>query len=232
MKVKNYPSRIRQSIVENYFDQLGKNNTELYSFLDLMNQELNEDLFDFDYSKEGHIVWELVVKLKDYGLHDIYHYGTSDIEETDFEYVGAPSSSSTFEETENIYNDIIKEKVDRSLKEYLMEIDIDIISFPKGLGVDADVFVEGCKESDDKLVYELDWEYIQALAERMAKNKGKYPRDNWKKKIDITSLEDALTRHFMAIIQGEYEDDGDEYGHLEALALNCMMIRHQLKNNS
>lgn len=92
-------------------------------------------------------------------------------------------------------------------------------------------FSGGIKESEEKLRYELDWEFVQAMAKRMGKNKSKYPRDNWKKPIDIVEIKDALVRHFMDVMIGNYEDDGEEYGHLEAIALNAMILRYQLKHN-
>lgn len=86
------------------------------------------------------------------------------------------------------------------------------------------------KETKDKLSYELDFSFITQIAERMATNKGKYPPYNWQKPIPIEELKQALYRHVMAVMQGETEDDGREYGHLEAIALNAMFINYQLKN--
>ena len=88
----------------------------------------------------------------------------------------------------------------------------------------------GIKESAGKLFYELDWEFIQGMAERMAQNKGdKYPKFNWKNPIEIEDLNQALIRHFIEIQKGNY-DDGQELGHFYALACNSMMIAYQLKN--
>ena len=89
----------------------------------------------------------------------------------------------------------------------------------------------GIKESNGKLFYELDWEFIQGMAERMAQNKGdKYPKFNWKNPIEIEQLNQALIRHFIEIQKGNYDDDGQELGHFYALACNSMMIAYQLKN--
>lgn len=38
--------------------------------------------------------------------------------------------------------------------------------------------MEGIKESNDKLVYEIDWKFVKDIAMRMAENKGKYPKYN------------------------------------------------------
>jgi len=88
---------------------------------------------------------------------------------------------------------------------------------------------EGYKESSGKLFYEIDWSFVTAMAERMASNKGKYEPFNWKKPMDIEPLKQATARHFIEVMQGNYSDDGREYGHLEAIACNMMLIMHQLK---
>lgn len=38
-------------------------------------------------------------------------------------------------------------------------------------------------------------------------------------------------RHLLEIMEGRYEDDGREFGHLESLSDNMMMLNWQLKNN-
>lgn len=96
--------------------------------------------------------------------------------------------------------------------------------------------VKGKKESEGKLFYELDFEFITQMAERMQSNKdnNKYPRWNWKKPLDervIEELKQAMWRHIIAVMQGDMEDDSREFGHLEAIANNAMMINYQLKNN-
>lgn len=90
---------------------------------------------------------------------------------------------------------------------------------------------EGIKETEGKLDYELDWEFIQQMAERMSQNKGKYKPYNWKKLIDVEKLKQSLFRHTMEIMKGNDSDDGRTMGHYESLALNAMMICYQLKNN-
>ena len=87
------------------------------------------------------------------------------------------------------------------------------------------------KEKEGKLFYELDWDFITQMAERMASNKGKYEPYNWKKLDNIEDLKQALFRHVIDIMKGNYEDDGREFGHLEAAADDLMMINYQLRNN-
>jgi hypothetical protein len=92
--------------------------------------------------------------------------------------------------------------------------------------------IEGVKETEGKLNYELDWEFIQQLAERMSQNKGKYEPYNWAKPMDVEKLKQSLFRHVIEVMKGNYSDDGREFGHWESIALNAMMINYQLKNNS
>lgn len=90
----------------------------------------------------------------------------------------------------------------------------------------------GVKQTEGKLIYEIDFGFIKQLAERMSQNKGKYEPWNWKKPIDIEGLKQALFRHVMSFMaDNTTEDDGREFGHLESIALNVMMINYQLKYN-
>ena len=88
---------------------------------------------------------------------------------------------------------------------------------------------KGIKENVGKLNYELDWEFIEAMAARMNKNKSKYPPYNWHKKIEVDDLKQSLIRHVIEIMKGSYEDDEDELGHVVAVACNIQMIYYQLK---
>lgn len=90
---------------------------------------------------------------------------------------------------------------------------------------------EGIKESEGKLDYELDWDFIKGMAVRMSQNKGKYPPYNWKKPIDVDKLKQSISRHFIEVQEGNYKDEEQDYGHLYALACNAMMIIYQLENN-
>jgi hypothetical protein len=88
----------------------------------------------------------------------------------------------------------------------------------------------GIKETDKKLIYDIDFEYIKGMAERMQLNRDKYPVGNWQNPIDIESLKQALFRHVIEIMQGNYSDE-QELGHLYAVGCNAFMIANQLKNN-
>lgn len=88
----------------------------------------------------------------------------------------------------------------------------------------------GTKESEGKLNYELDWNFITQMAEKMSLNKAKYEPYNWKKPIDIELLKQSLFRHVIEVMKGNYEDDNRAFGHLESIALNAMFINLQVKN--
>ena len=92
-------------------------------------------------------------------------------------------------------------------------------------------YLQGVKETEGKLNYELDWGFIQQMAERMSQNKGKYKPYNWKRPMEIEKLKQSLFRHVVEVMKGNYSDDGREFGHWESIALNAMMINYQLKNN-
>ena len=85
------------------------------------------------------------------------------------------------------------------------------------------------KETKGKLFYELDFGFITQIAERMASNKGKYEPYNWQKLDNIEDLKQALFRHVLEVMKENFEDDNREFGHLEAIACDVMMICYQLK---
>lgn len=87
------------------------------------------------------------------------------------------------------------------------------------------------KETNGKLFYELDFEFITQMAERMASNKVKYEPYNWQKLDNVEELKQALFRHTLEVMKGNLEDDGRDFGHLEAIACDVMMIYYQLKKN-
>jgi hypothetical protein len=89
----------------------------------------------------------------------------------------------------------------------------------------------GIKESKGKLNIEYDWDFLKAQMIRMAKNKDKYPKNNWRKPMDIGELKDALFRHTLEVMEDNYDDDGDDLGHLSAIALNSMFIFNNLFKN-
>ena len=100
-----------------------------------------------------------------------------------------------------------------------------------GGGQKADTeHMSGKKETYGKLDYELDWEFIELMARKMALNKGKYEPYNWKRPMDIEKLKQALFRHVIEVMKGSYEDD--VMGHLESVALNAMFINYQLNNHN
>lgn len=87
------------------------------------------------------------------------------------------------------------------------------------------------KETSNKLNYELDFNFITQLAERMAQNKHKYEPYNWQKLDNVDELKQALFRHVLEVMKGNYEDDNRLFGHLESIALNAMFINYQFNKN-
>lgn len=88
----------------------------------------------------------------------------------------------------------------------------------------------GYKENQNKLNYELDWMFIQGMAERMSSNKKKYAPYNWQKPMKIEEIKQALFRHVMEVMKGNFLDDGRKLGHLEAIALNSMFLFYHSNN--
>jgi len=89
----------------------------------------------------------------------------------------------------------------------------------------------GKKETEGKLHYELSWEFIEEMAKRMANNKSdKYPLYNWKKPIDVEDLKDAINRHHIEVMKGNYKDGNEMLGHVVAYACNSMMLWEQLRD--
>ena len=130
-------------------------------------------------------------------------------------------------------------------KEYeIFNIDLKDISVVNDYGVSINFLsLHNCfklkeetayKETEGKLHYELDFEFITQMAERMASNKkeGKYSMYNWMKpmsKTDLINLIQAQYRHAMDLMNFKFDDDGRPYGTLEAFSNNAMMINYQLK---
>lgn len=91
----------------------------------------------------------------------------------------------------------------------------------------------GKKEKTGKLHYELSWEFIEEMAKRMANNKSdKYPLYNWKQKINVQDLKDAINRHHVEVMKGNYKDGDEIFGHIVQYACNSMMLWEQLRNKS
>ena len=102
-----------------------------------------------------------------------------------------------------------------------------------GEATSGDTFELGKKEKEGKLHYELSWEFIEEMAKRMANNKSdKYPLYNWKQKINIQDLKDAINRHHIEVMKGNYQDGDEILGHIVQYACNSMMLWEQLRSKS
>lgn len=89
--------------------------------------------------------------------------------------------------------------------------------------------IKGVKQTEGKLNYELDWEFIEAMAERMSENKDKYLPYNWKKEMDLEQIRQAMFRHMIEIMKENYKDETVELGHIVAIANNAMILYHHEK---
>lgn len=90
----------------------------------------------------------------------------------------------------------------------------------------------GIKETEGKLYYELSWEFIEEMAKRMANNKSnKYPLFNWKKNINVEDLKQAINRHHIEVMKGNYKDGNELLGHVVSYACNSMMLWEQLNKS-
>ena len=95
--------------------------------------------------------------------------------------------------------------------------------------------IVGKKETEGKLYYEISWEFIEEIAKRMAKNKGdKYDLYNWKRPITPKGIEDlkqAINRHHIEVMKGNYKDGEEVLGHIVSYACNSMMLWEQLNKS-
>lgn len=134
-----------------------------------------------------------------------------------------------FHKSKNTIGRIFKDK--EIVKELKKEDKDDVITSSNRGEKEAMEYLQGVKESEGKLNYELDWDFIQQMAERMGQNKGKYKPYNWTKPMDVEKLKQSLFRHVIEVMKSNYSDDGRDFGHFESIALNAMMINYQLKTN-
>ena len=88
------------------------------------------------------------------------------------------------------------------------------------------------KETEGKLNYEIDFDFLTQVAERMSSNKGKYKPYNWKNLDNVEELKQSLFRHTLEVMKGNYSDDGRDYGHIEGAVCNLMFINYQLNNKN
>ena len=171
-----------------------------------------------------------------------YVYGTADLIDKDSKIAEKENKTEenlVFQKDSEIHKEdnvdlIIAEALHRFGKKHLEDKNHE--TFIVGEGVKESQTTEAYKEIEGKLFYELDWGFITQMAERMASNKkdSKYSLWNWKNPMTPKGIEDlkqATLRHLLEVLEGRYEDDGREFGHIEAISDNMMMINYQLKNN-
>lgn len=178
------------------------------------------------------------------GIHKFFEDSVKEILEEDLKQQGKGIAELSYQHLLPYYDDFKTEKLKRIL---LDEIHINkrnainhILELRNSKGAPSQIIMDeactgfnpfaGKKESEGKLFYEFDWEFIEACAKRMQNNKGKYPAFNWCKKIDVKELIQAQNRHHIEVMKGNYKDGDEELGHLTSYMCNAMLIWHQLKN--
>ena len=65
----------------------------------------------------------------------------------------------------------------------------------------------------------------------MASNKGKYEPYNWKKLDNVEDLKQAINRHHIEVMKGNYKDGDELLGHVVSYACNSMMLWEQLNKS-
>lgn len=87
------------------------------------------------------------------------------------------------------------------------------------------------KEKEGKLSYkEIYIPFIDAMAERMNKNKDKYPEGNYFEEMNIDDILDSLQRHLNKIRYDYKNDPESKEEHVSALGCNAMILYFQLIN--
>lgn len=65
---------------------------------------------------------------------------------------------------------------------------------------------------------------LQAIIRVLTFGAKRYGRNNWRKNTDLTRYEDALMRHALAHLSGEYIDPDSGEPHLAHVATNALFI--------
>lgn len=87
------------------------------------------------------------------------------------------------------------------------------------------------KETQGKVTYQdIDWDFFDAISNRMDENKDKYPIGNWKKDMDINEIARATIRHCRKILQPINNDPETTLEHSTAIGCNAMFLHYHFKN--
>ena len=89
----------------------------------------------------------------------------------------------------------------------------------------------GKKNDDGKPQWDLlYYPAFESLVRVMMMGRDKYGFENWKKPFDLRRLRNAMMRHLVADLNGEYMDKESHEPHITHVMANCMMIfYHELK---
>lgn len=208
-----------------YETLINDKNTEIYqirrnydnSVFTLGDETNNGVIKEFEISEEGDDMMVLV----DNNWFPISYLNRVDVGNIEHTQTGMILYSDNTEEQ--------KEKIEKLKSNFSVQFDKtffeNIVDFYQAKN-------EGIKESEGKINVEYDWAFLRGQMNRMSKNKDKYPKNNWKKPMNVEQLKDAMFRHTLEVMDNNFEDDGDAMGHLYAIALNAMMIFTQLNNKN
>ena len=81
----------------------------------------------------------------------------------------------------------------------------------------------------DKLEWSLvDFKSLEIMVQILQETykKGKYPRDNWKKGMELKDILDSLFRHVVALMDGEEYDQESGRHHIGHILCNCMFYQY------
>ena len=89
----------------------------------------------------------------------------------------------------------------------------------------------GKKFDTDKLEWNLlYYPFLESVIRVMKLGKGRYGFENWKKPFDKTRLRNAMLRHAVADMKGEYIDPDSGEPHISHVVCNAMFLYyHELK---
>ena len=73
---------------------------------------------------------------------------------------------------------------------------------------------------------------LESVVRVMEFGANKYDRDNWKKPMDLKTIEDSLTRHLVAINNGELIDEESGELHMGHIGANVIFWLYQYNKNN
>lgn len=89
------------------------------------------------------------------------------------------------------------------------------------------------KHDDNKRQWHLlPVELLEGTVDVLEYGAKKYGKNNWKNCQDVTRYRDALMRHVVAYMSGEYEDPDTRLSHLDHIICNALFLKWFTEGNS